>query len=352
LPIVRSTIGRIVPVDRTSVGTLTAGIVTEVAVKDGARVKAGEVLVRLDDRTARATLAKDNAVIAKDQAALDDAQRTLDRIEKLVSSGVSSAQAGDDQRAAVRALEAALGADRAQAAIDEVALSHTVITAPFDGQLGVISVSVGAYIAPGTGVVSITRMQPVYAEFGLPETDLGLARKAFAAGGLTVSLSPLAAPRDTPQIQGPVVFIDTVVDSATATFTLRAELENHDAGLWPGQSVDVQLNAGAVEDQILVPSVAVVPRVDGPIVYVVTDKNKIELRPVTLGTVAGEFTGLTSGLSAGERVVIEGQIALTEGADVRVSGDDSKAPAAASDGRTLDAPASDGQASGGQASGG
>jgi membrane fusion protein, multidrug efflux system len=346
LPIERTTIGRIIPVDQVSVGTSIAGIVTEIAVKDGALVKTGDVLLRLDDRAARATLAKDKALMAKDQAALDDAQRTFDRIDKLVTSGLSSAQVGDDQRAVVRSLEAAVEAGRAQAGIDEVALSNTVVKAPFDGQLGAMAVSVGAYVGAGTALVSLTRMQPVYAEFSLPETDLDLARKAFAAGGLTVSLSPLTS-SDAARIEGPVVFIDSAVDATTATFTMRAQLENLESSLWPGQSVDVLLTAGSVKDQIIVPSVAIVPRDDGPKVYVVTDAGKIELRAVTLGMAAGDMTGLTAGLKAGERVVIEGQINLAEGTAVTVAGDAPKAEGSPADGQgTGDQPGA-GQASGG-----
>jgi membrane fusion protein, multidrug efflux system len=346
LPIERTTIGRIIPVDQVSVGTSIAGIVTEIAVKDGALVKTGDVLLRLDDRAARATLAKDKALMAKDQAALDDAQRTFDRIDKLVTSGLSSAQVGDDQRAVVRSLEAAVEAGRAQAGIDEVALSNTVVKAPFDGQLGAMAVSVGAYVGAGTALVSLTRMQPVYAEFSLPETDLDLARKAFAAGGLTVSLSPLTS-SEAARIEGPVVFIDSAVDATTATFTMRAQLENLESSLWPGQSVDVLLTAGSVKDQIIVPSVAIVPRDDGPKVYVVTDAGKIELRAVTLGMAAGDMTGLTAGLKAGERVVIEGQINLAEGTAVTVAGDAPKAEGSPADSQgTGDQPGA-GQASGG-----
>jgi membrane fusion protein, multidrug efflux system len=346
LPIERTTIGRIIPVDQVSVGTSIAGIVTEIAVRDGALVKTGDVLLRLDDRAARATLAKDKALMAKDQAALDDAQRTFDRIDKLVTSGLSSAQVGDDQRAVVRSLEAAVEAGRAQAGIDEVALSNTVVKAPFDGQLGAMAVSVGAYVGAGTALVSLTRMQPVYAEFSLPETDLDLARKAFAAGGLTVSLSPLTS-SEAARIEGPVVFIDSAVDATTATFTMRAQLENLESSLWPGQSVDVLLTAGSVKDQIIVPSVAIVPRDDGPKVYVVTDAGKIELRAVTLGMAAGDMTGLTAGLKAGERVVIEGQINLAEGTAVTVAGDAPKAEGSPADSQgTGDQPGA-GQASGG-----
>jgi membrane fusion protein, multidrug efflux system len=332
LPVQRATIGRIVPVDQTAVGPLSAGIVTEIAVQDGARVKKGDLLVRLDDQTARATLEKSLAEITKDQAVLDDAKRTLERIEKLVASGVNSAQAGDDQRAAVRSAEATLGAARAQYAIDQVALSRAEIKAPFDGQLGAVTVSVGAYIAPGTGVVSITRMKPVYAEFALPESDVALARRAFAAGTLTATLRPISTPDGTEvsEAEGPVVFIDNLVDPATATFTMRAQLENDAEAFLPGQSVDVKLTAGTSVSAVLVPSVAVAERDSGPVVFVVGADDKVSLRPVSVLLTTGQVTALASGLTAGEKVVIEGQLNLEQGSQVRLASDDAPEAAATS----------------------
>jgi multidrug efflux system membrane fusion protein len=318
LPIERQTIGTIVPTASTALGSPAAGIVAEVPAKDGAEVKAGDLLVRLDDRTIKATVARDRATITKDQATLDDANATLQRDLSLVKTGVDSKQAGDDAMAAVRVAQAAIDVDQAVLAGDEVALSQTEIRAPFDGQLGVVSPSVGAFVAPGASVATLTRMKPVYAEFTLPETDLDLARAALAAGKLGVSVRSSLSSRDAAST-GPIIFIDNAVDPASATFKLRALLANDDGALWPGQSLDVKVTAGLQDGLVLVPNVAVEPQDSGAVSYVVKPDNTVDIRKVNVALRVGSMAGITDGLKAGESVVVEGQAALASGTAVRIS---------------------------------
>ena len=147
MPIIRQTIGTIIPFASTAVSSPAPGIVATVAIKDGAEVKASDLIVQLDDRAIQAAIGKDNAAIAKDQATLDDANISLNRIRNLVRSGVDTSQAGDDAVAAVKVAQAQIGVDQAQLAADNVALTNTRITAPFDGQLGVVLVSQGAFVS-------------------------------------------------------------------------------------------------------------------------------------------------------------------------------------------------------------
>lgn len=319
LPIERTTIGTVVAVDTTQLGPKIAGTVAKVLAKDGAEVKQGELIVQLDDSTIRAQIAKDQAQIDKDQATLSDARATYNRTQPLVASGVATAQAGDDAMAAVKVAEGTLAVDKAAYAVDQVALADTQIRAPFDGRLGVVQYSVGAYVSAGTNLVRITRMKPVLVQFSLPEVDLALLRRTQAAGTLAASVSPVLNEADSgPQLKGLVTFIDNSVDAASATVTLRASLGNEDETLWPGQPVNVKVQAGTSGNLVLVPNVAVMPHVSGNVVYVVKDDGTVEDRPVTVALRLGDTAGLSAGLKVGEKVVTEGQAAVLPGAKVKV----------------------------------
>jgi len=319
LPLVRQTIGSIVPLKTTALGSPLPGIVSQIMAKDGADVAAGDLLVQLDDRTAKANVQKDEALLARDQATLDDANATLKRVEGLNASGIDTQQQYGDAVSAAKQAAAAMNVDKSILAADNVLLSQTQIRAPFDGRLGAIAVSPGAYLPAGATVATLTQMKPVYAEFTLPEPDLGLIRSAMEKGTLTVAVTPpLGSTGDPPQT-GSVVFIDNAVDAASGTFRLRAQLSNDTLMLWPGQSLDVTVTAGTRDGVVIVPSVAVQPQGDGYVCFVVGPNGSVEVRKVTVGLAVGDSTGIVAGLKDGEAVVTEGQAGLVEGARVAVT---------------------------------
>lgn len=317
LPVLRRTVGTVVPVASTALSSLAAGTIAEIRARDGAEVKAGDVIARLDDRAVRAALDRDIAAVARDQAALDNARSALARAQNLMSTGNGTQQARDDASTTEREAEATLALDRATMEIDQVALDNTTIRAPFDGRLGAVLLSQGAYVAPGTPIVTLTQMRPVHVEFSLPDTDLLLIRSALSAGRLTVAVRPLQATGGSADaVTGTVRFIDNTVDRASGTVTLRAELANGDDELWPGQPLDVEATLGQLEDLVIVPSVAVQPGAAGPQVYVVAKDGTVARRPVTIALRSGDRIGLAGGLAGGESVVTEGQLTLTDGARV------------------------------------
>lgn len=319
LPVLRSTIGAIVAVDSTELAPEISGTVAKITVKDGAEVKQGDLIVQLDDRAIRAQIAKDQAQIAKDQATLTDAESSYTRTKPLVASGVATAQSGDDALTAVKVAQGTLAVDQAAYSVDEVALNNTQIRAPFDGRLSAVQFSVGAYVAAGTTLVRITRMKPVLAQFSLPVTDLDLLRKTQAAGTLSVAVSPTVSEADAgPKEVGTVSFIDNAVDAASATVTLRASLANDDESLWPGQPVGIDVQAGDSGPVVLVPNVAVLAQTTGTVVYVVTAQDTVESRPVTVALRVGEQAGISEGLKAGEKVIVEGQAAVLPGGKVKI----------------------------------
>jgi membrane fusion protein, multidrug efflux system len=318
LPIIRQTIGTIVPIVSTALGSPEAGIVAKVLVEDGLQVKAGDLLVQLDDRTIKADIRRDQALLAKDQANLDEANATLKRVENLNRSGVDTQQQYGDAVSAAKQAAAAVDVDNANLAADNVILSNTQIRAPFDGKLGAVLVSPGAYLAAGADVVVLTQMKPVFAEFALAEPDLDVARAALANRRLTVEAAPTLSEGDNRTAKGDVIFIDNAVDAASGTFRLRARLANENEAFWPGQALDITVTAGTRDGVVVVPSDAVLPHGDGFISYVVRPDRTIEVRNVVPALSVGDRTGIAEGLQDGEQVVTEGQAGLVEGSRVTI----------------------------------
>lgn len=339
LPILRQALGTVIPYANTSLASQTPGVVLTIHVKDGAEVKAGDLLFSLDDRAIQALIEKDKAVLARDEALLADANRKLANVQKLVASGVYNQQQGDDAQAAARTAEAAVVVDKAVIAADNVTLSNTKIKAPFDGRIGAILVSRGAFVSAGTPLATITEMAPVFAEFTMSETDLELARSAMASNTLSVSVTPMMTNTTSEISTGPVVFIDSTIDPSSGTFKLRAELANEKTQLWPGQALRVEVRAGDVNNLVIIPVVALIQTADGAAVNVVKPDNTIEIRKIAAAIKVGDQVGVKDGLSDGEHVVIEGQLSLANGATVKIA--DPNAPPASNG--ASDEPSASGQ---------
>jgi membrane fusion protein, multidrug efflux system len=318
LPITRGSFGYIQAKAVTPLASPIAGIVTDVLVTDGAEVKKGDIIVTYDDRSLKAALDKDTATLAKDQVVFENAKLTEQRTTNLGEKGASTQQSVDNAVAAVQQAEAALAVDKAQIEADQVAISNAVIKAPYDGQLGQVLVSKGAYVSAGTSVASLVNLKESYAQFTLPEADLKLARAALSEGTLTASVSPTSASDGTTVITGPVAFIDNSVDQASGTFKLWASIDNSAKTLWPGESVTVTATAGEIKNLVLVPGVAIAPAQDGMVAYVVNAQSKIEIRKVTVALRNNDTAGISEGLKPGDKVVIEGQQNLAKGATVKI----------------------------------
>jgi membrane fusion protein, multidrug efflux system len=324
IPITRQTIGTIVPIAASVLTTSTSGILSEVLMKDGAWVKKGDLIAHLDTKTIDATIVKDKAILLRDQATLQNSLITKRRAKELLAKGLNSQQAGNDADTASQVAAATENYDRAVLAADEVALSLTEIRAPFDGKLGTILLSPGAFVAPGTSVATITQLDPVYAEFSLPDRDAELIHKSFADRTLTVDVAAQFT-ANSQTVKGPIVFVDTSIDANSGTFKMRAEIPNSKLLLLSGQAINVDVTAGAMENLVLVPNQAVTPMASGNAVYIVKKDNTIEVRPVEIALRGDKIAGINKGVAAGEQVVIEGQINLVNGSTVKIG---TAAPAA------------------------
>jgi RND family efflux transporter MFP subunit len=300
-------------IDSTTIAAQESGIITSIEAKDGAVVKTGDLIAKLDPRTAQAAVDKDRAMLAKDQATLAEAETALTRAQSLLN-GAGTQQTVDQAREERDTAKATVDADRAQLASDQVLLEHTEIRAPYDGRLGDISLSVGAYVSPGTAIVTIAKYDPIYVKFHLQESNLRQLEEALAAG--TVPVSTIPHSNQGKSRQGQISFYDNQVDSASGTILAKAIFKNANGALWPGQSVNLVVHFADSEQQVVVPTVAVSPGPEGFFAFVVGKDKKVHLTPVTVARANGDRTAVAKGLSEGDHVVIEGQAQLTDGQTV------------------------------------
>lgn len=302
--------------DATTIAALQAGLIEDVVAKDGQDVKAGDLIARMDDRVARAAVDKDRANIVSNQASLVEYETALQRAESLVKQNAQSQQTYDQAKAARDSAVGKVDADKATLASDLVTLDHMKIRAPYDGRLGSVQLSNGAYVSAGTAIVTITRYNPIYIKFPMPQRYLPQLHKAFSDNSAPVAVDVDPAATGGVPVRGKLSFFDNSVDSSSGTITVKAEFQNDKGVIWPGQSANVTVRFVTDEKNVIVPTVAVRPGADGFFVYTVDDKSKVRATKVAVARTNGDYTAIASGMKEGDHVVVEGQVQLSDGQTV------------------------------------
>jgi membrane fusion protein, multidrug efflux system len=315
------------PVEVATIGTVNAyatvalkaridGQIMESVVKDGEDVKVGDLLFTIDDRGIRADLHQAEANLARDRALLASAQRDVARLSALVGKNYASKQTLDQTMAQAESLQASVRADEAAVDAARVQLSYTEIRAPINGRAGTVNLPRGNMVKANDtmALVVLNQLRPIYVAFSVPQTDLPRIRSAMAAGPLRVGAT---IPGDSGgPLAGTLTFIDNTVDVATGTILLKATFNNVELRLWPGQFVNVTLTLSLDPRAIVVPDVAVQRGQDGAYVYVVRSDSTVEMRQVTVARSRAGESVIDSGLAAGDRVVVDGQLRLAPGLKV------------------------------------
>jgi membrane fusion protein, multidrug efflux system len=330
MPVVLSAPGTVEPFATVGVKPRVDGQISEIAFKEGQEVKAGDVLFRLDSRLARAQMRSAEANIARDRAALKDAAATLERREKLVAKNIVTEAATETQRSVVESLKASIVAGEAQYEAWRTQLDYLTVRAPIPGRTGAVKTELGSNVrsADTNSLVVINQTRPITVTFAVPQVDLATLRRALASR----SEASIRAPGENPvEVTGNVVFIDNQVDRQTGTLLGKIEVANENEVLWPGQAVDVDLVVERRPGYVAVPASSVLPSQSGMLAWVINEQGTVTPRPVTLQRVIGATAYLSDGLNAGEVVVTDGQLRLSNGARVTVR--DTGKPGAAPAGR-------------------
>jgi membrane fusion protein, multidrug efflux system len=289
-----------------------------VSVADGAEVKAGDVLFTLDDRQAQAQLAMAQAALAKDEAQLEQAQRDVTRYTELVARSATPILNLDNAKTASATSRAAIIGDAASIRNMQVALGWYTIAAPISGRVGVVSIKEGNIIKAGdngsSGILAtINQISPIYVALSVSQKLLPALRDAMASG-VKVVATPQGSTR---QAEGKLALIDNTVDPLTGTIVIRAQFDNADELLWPGQLCNLTLTLRNEPNTVVVPREAIQISQSGNFVFTIKD-DAAHVTPVTVGRTEGSETIVTQGLQGDETVVLDGALLLFEGAKVQI----------------------------------
>jgi len=319
VPLYLDEIGKTGAFESVSVMPQVAGRITERNFADGADLKKGQILFVIDPRPFQAQLDAAAAQLAQSKAALDLAQSQLKMYQSLNDPRAVSQMDYETRKNAVEVGEAQVQAAEAAVESAKLNLDYCTIRSPIDGRAGARLVDVGNIVqANTTALLSIQRIDPIYADFTVTEQDLPRVRQQMSRGELKAQVR-IPSDTQTAARSGELTFLDNAVQNATGTINLRATIANADHHFWPGEFVNVRLILATEANAVLIPNEATQVSQQGPFVYVVHADNTAELRPVTLGQRQGDDVVVTSGVNVGEHVVLTGQLAIIPGGRVIVA---------------------------------
>ena len=317
VPVYIDAVGKTVAREVVSVQPQVSGRITQIHFTDGANVKIGDLLFTIDPRPYQAQLNQAEANVAQAEATLSLAKVNFARVEKVSDPRAVSRQDFDARKSAVETAEATLKQNRAAVENARLNLEYCTIRSPINGRAGQRTVDVGNVVSANSGsLLVIQRLDPIYADFTVTESELSGVQRNMAKQALKVEVR---LPDDgTEPREGKLTFLDNSVQEGSGTVKLRATLNNNDRSFWPGRFVKVRLILQTQRDAVLVPADAPQLSAKGPFVYVVKPDSSAELRPVKVGQRQEDLIVIKDGLKADERVVVSGQLGVTPGGKVRV----------------------------------
>jgi len=317
--------GRISAIRTAEVRARVSGILLQQTFVEGAEVKAGEVLFKIDPAPLEAALARANAMLAVAKATRDQSRSLASRYEKLVDSKAVSSQEAENAANALKVAEAEVLSAEAGVKTADLNLSYATVTAPINGRIGKAQVTEGALVGQGdaTKLAIIQQLDPVYLDFTQSANELNAIKRSISEG----KVEPMSSPKTTVKLllddgteyahAGKVLFSEVTVDPSTGMVSLRAEFPNPDRLLLPGMFARVRISLAAREDSLTVPQRAVTRAQGGAGSVLVVGENKtVELRMIHTAAAVGDKWVVVDGLKAGEQVIVEGHLKAMPGATV------------------------------------
>jgi membrane fusion protein (multidrug efflux system) len=315
--------GRLQAIRISEVRARVDGIIQRRLYTEGTDVRAGQPLFAIDARPMRAQANAVAAALARAEATAANAEQDVTRYKGLVAQQALSQQEYDAAIARLRTAQADVAQRRAEVASARLNLGYTTVTAPIDGRAGRAEVTEGALVsgAQGTLLTRIEQLDPIYVNFSQSSSAvLDLRKQLNANPASKVAKVPvhIVLEDGTPyRMVGYLDFFDMSIDEETGTAALRAQIPNPQRALLPGQFVRVRVDAGVRPNGLRLPQRAVTLTPNGGTVMVVGAKNMVEVRPVKLGVLEADSWVIESGLTPGERVVVDGLQKVAPGSPVK-----------------------------------
>jgi multidrug efflux system membrane fusion protein len=342
--------GQMNPLETSRVVAQVSGLITDVSFREGDWVEQGQVLFRIEPQPYQDALAQAHAQLVRDTATSTNSLHSADRLAALARDDYATRSSVDSAVAIAAANRGTVAYDSAVIKRAQFDVGNTVIRAPISGRTGSFLIRRGNYVQadPNLPLVVINRVDPILVQFSVPgavfselqshgrpkplpvrvsPTDPGTAAgstaPSSAAADSAMGVTPVSdTTAGSAGVQGMLSFIDNAVDTTTGMVRLKAQLDNHDRRLWPGQFVFISLQLSVQTDALLIPSQAV-ELGQQPAVYVLQANGQVARRPIALGAAVGQMVVVARGLAEGERVITDGMSRLRAGARVRVVGVDS-----------------------------
>ena len=322
LPLQRELVGRLSPFRSADVRARVAGVLQKRVYEEGSAVKEGQVLFLIDPAPLQAALASAEGALASARATYANARATATRARSLAPQSYVSKSDLDSAEAAERSSAAAVQQAEAAVTTARINLGYARVTAPIAGQAGKQQVTEGALVGQGdvTLLTTVDQIDPLYVNFSMTADELSLLRAAQDKGAVALA----GDGKTTVQVnlpdgsayahEGTLDFSSTTVDPATGTVSLRAQLPNPDHILLPGSFVSFKANLGERHNAFLVPQQAVQRDTQGGYVLIVGKDGKVVRKNVTLDNQQGGNWLVSSGLAAGDQIIVSGVQKVKEGA--------------------------------------
>ncbi|HWV08716.1 MAG TPA: efflux RND transporter periplasmic adaptor subunit [Pseudomonas sp.] len=305
-----------------------SGILQARTYLEGSQVTQGQLMFRIDPRTYQAALARAKGALAQEQARYRQTERDLKRIRELQKKGFASESELDNAISNFEQSKANIQAAEAEVQSKQIDLDYTTVKAPISGITSKETVSEGSLMVAGDPnaslLTNITQLDPIYVNFAAPDSDVEMVRSGLQSGellleGKQMGVKIMFGDGSSYPLQGKVDFTDSLVDRTTGTVSARAVVPNPEQKLLPGQFVRVMVTGISVPRAITVPERAVAQGPRGTFVYVVDGEDKARMREVRTGRTSGGRWVIESGVSEGDRVIVDGLPKVRPDSPVKVA---------------------------------